>query len=76
MPPQGAVSFVALATGDYTLPMLAATYDEFEHLLRQARALGEPAEAHGTLTGALCSSRDYGLIEWLRANAGAATSRV
>jgi uncharacterized protein YgfB (UPF0149 family) len=46
--------------------MLAATYDEFEHVLRAARALPEPAEAHGTLAGALCSSRDYGLIEWLR----------
>jgi uncharacterized protein len=46
--------------------MLAATYVEFEHVLRQARALGEPSEAHGTLAGALCSSRDYGLIEWLR----------
>jgi uncharacterized protein YgfB (UPF0149 family) len=45
--------------------MLAATYDEFEHVLREARALPEPAEAHGTLAGALCSSRDYGLIEWL-----------
>ena len=47
-------------------PMLAATYDEFERVLREARALPEPAEAHGTLAGALCSSRDYGLIEWLR----------
>jgi len=28
--------------------------------------LPEPAEAHGTLAGALCSSRDYGIIEWLR----------
>jgi hypothetical protein len=46
--------------------MLAATYVEFEHVLRQARALPEPSEAHGTLAGALCSSRDYGLIEWLR----------
>jgi uncharacterized protein YgfB (UPF0149 family) len=46
--------------------MLAATYDEFEQVLRAARALPEPAEAHGTLAGALCSSRDYGLIEWLR----------
>ena len=45
--------------------MLAATYDEFEHVLREARALPEPAEAHGTLAGALCSSRDYGLIECL-----------
>jgi uncharacterized protein YgfB (UPF0149 family) len=46
--------------------MLAATYDEFEQVLRAARALPDPAEAHGTLAGALCSSRDYGLIEWLR----------
>ena len=45
--------------------MLAATYDEFERVLREARALPEPAEAHGTLAGALCSSRDYGLLEWL-----------
>jgi uncharacterized protein YgfB (UPF0149 family) len=46
--------------------MLPATYDEFERVLRHARALPEPAEAHGTLAGALCSSRDYGLMEWLR----------
>jgi uncharacterized protein YgfB (UPF0149 family) len=46
--------------------MVAATYDEFERVLRDAHALPEPAEAHGTLAGALCSSRDYGLIEWLR----------
>ena len=46
--------------------MLAVTYDEFERVLKDARALPEPAEAHGTLAGALCSSRDYGLIEWLR----------
>ena len=46
-------------------PMLAATYDEFERVLRDARALPEPAEAHGTLAGAMCSSRDYGLLEWL-----------
>ena len=46
--------------------MLPATYDEFERVLRDARALPDPAEAHGTLAGALCSSRDYGLIEWLR----------
>jgi uncharacterized protein YgfB (UPF0149 family) len=45
--------------------MLAATYDEFERVLRDARALPEPAEAHGTLAGAMCSSRDYGLLEWL-----------
>lgn len=46
--------------------MLPATYEEFERVLREARAVPEPAEAHGTLAGALCSSRDYGLIEWVR----------
>jgi hypothetical protein len=45
--------------------MTAATYDEFERVLRDARSLQEPAEAHGTLAGALCSSSDYGLLEWL-----------
>jgi uncharacterized protein YgfB (UPF0149 family) len=45
--------------------MSAATYDQFERVLRDAHALPEPAEAHGTLAGALCSSGDYGLIEWL-----------
>ena len=57
---------MALAPDKYNSPMLAATYDEFERVLKDARALPEPAEAHGTLAGALCSSRDYGLIEWLR----------
>ena len=45
--------------------MTAATYDELERVLREARALQEPAEAHGILAGALCSSSDYGLIEWV-----------
>jgi uncharacterized protein YgfB (UPF0149 family) len=46
--------------------MLAATYDEFERVLKDARGLPEAPEAHGTLAGALCSSRNYGLMEWLR----------
>jgi uncharacterized protein YgfB (UPF0149 family) len=45
--------------------MLAATYDDLERVLRDARSLQEPAEAHGTLAGALCSSGDYGLLEWV-----------
>ena len=61
-----AFSVVAFTPGQYNSPMLAATYDEFEHVLKAARALPEPAEAHGILAGALCSSRDYGLMEWLR----------
>jgi uncharacterized protein YgfB (UPF0149 family) len=60
-----AVSIVALAPGTHKSPKTAATYDEFERVLRDARALPEPAEAHGTLAGALCSSSDYGLLEWL-----------
>src|SRR6188472_4153262 len=61
-----AFSVVAFTPGNHNSSMLAATYDEFERVLREARALREPAEAHGTLAGALCSSRDYGLMEWLR----------
>jgi uncharacterized protein YgfB (UPF0149 family) len=45
--------------------MATATYDDFQRVLRDARALPDPAEAHGSLAGALCSSRNYGLIEWL-----------
>jgi uncharacterized protein len=63
---RAAFSIVAVTPGNHNSPMLPATYDEFERVLRDARALPEPAEAHGTLAGALCSSRDYGLIEWLR----------
>src|SRR5687767_15941716 len=59
-------SVVAFTPGNHNSPMLAATYEEFERVLREARALPEPAEAHGTLAGALCSSRNYSLIEWLR----------
>jgi uncharacterized protein YgfB (UPF0149 family) len=49
----------------YNYRMATATYDDFQRVLRDARALPDPAEAHGSLAGALCSSRDYGLIEWL-----------
>jgi uncharacterized protein YgfB (UPF0149 family) len=49
----------------YNYRMATATYDDFQRVLRDARALPDPAEAHGSLAGALCSSRNYGLIEWL-----------
>src|ERR1043165_6750208 len=58
-------SVVAVAPGNPNFQMMAATYDEFERVLRDSRALQEPAEAHGTLAGALCSSSDFGLLEWL-----------
>jgi uncharacterized protein YgfB (UPF0149 family) len=59
-------SVVAVTPGNHNSSMLAATYDQFESVLKSARALPVAAEAHGTLAGALCSSRDYGLMEWLR----------
>lgn len=61
-----AFSVVAPSPGLHNSQMVPATYDQFEQVLRGARALPDPSEAHGTLAGALCSSRDYGLIEWLR----------
>jgi uncharacterized protein YgfB (UPF0149 family) len=46
--------------------MLACTYEDFARVLRESHALPEPPEAHGTLAGALCSSGEYGLTDWLR----------
>jgi uncharacterized protein YgfB (UPF0149 family) len=40
-------------------------YDEIERLLSESRGLTEPAEAHGTLVGALCASASYGVDDWL-----------
>jgi uncharacterized protein len=40
-------------------------YDELQRLFGVARALTEPAEAHGTLAGALCATRSYSVEEWL-----------
>lgn len=40
-------------------------YDELLRLFGVAHALTEPAEAHGTLTGALCASGTYTLEDWL-----------
>jgi uncharacterized protein YgfB (UPF0149 family) len=62
MQEEGASASKALGHNSF---MLTATYEDFERVLREARALPDPAEAHGTLAGALCSSRDYGLLEWV-----------
>src|SRR5690348_8867674 len=44
--------------------MTACTYDRFERVLRDSASLPEPAEADGTLAGALCSSSDSARLEW------------
>jgi hypothetical protein len=41
-------------------------YVEIEQLLNAQRSLTEAAEAHGTLTGCLCSLADYSFQDWLR----------
>ena len=40
-------------------------YAEIQRLLAEAHALTEPAEAHGTLAGALCAARCLQLEDWL-----------
>jgi uncharacterized protein YgfB (UPF0149 family) len=43
----------------------ATPYSEYERVLRSAHAMTEPAEAHGSLVGALCAVQDYGFEDWV-----------
>jgi uncharacterized protein YgfB (UPF0149 family) len=45
--------------------MSIPSYAPFQQALSQSRALSEAAEAHGTLTGALCAAQGYRLHDWL-----------
>lgn len=40
-------------------------YEQVRRLLSESRAVTEPAEAHGTLAGALCATGAYRLEDWL-----------
>ena len=40
-------------------------YTRFQRLLSDSHAVAEPAEAHGTLAGALCAAPGYRLEDWL-----------
>jgi uncharacterized protein YgfB (UPF0149 family) len=40
-------------------------YAQLQRLMEDCRALTDPAEAHGSLAGALCASDNYGLDDWL-----------
>jgi uncharacterized protein YgfB (UPF0149 family) len=42
-----------------------SNYAQIQRLLSESRALTEPAEAHGTLAGALCATGAYRLEDWL-----------
>jgi len=41
------------------------TYADLQRHLSESRALTDAAEAHGTLSGALCASGSYRLADWL-----------
>jgi uncharacterized protein len=45
--------------------MQTLDYGEIQYALRQARALADAAEAHGTLAGCLCATVAYGFDDWL-----------
>ena len=40
-------------------------YAQIQRSLAASHALADPAEAHGTLAGALCASGPYRLEDWL-----------
>lgn len=45
--------------------MHMATYAEIQRVLLEERSLSEPAEAHGTLAGSLCTAVTYRFEDWL-----------
>jgi uncharacterized protein YgfB (UPF0149 family) len=42
-----------------------SNYEQIQRLMAASRAVAEPAEAHGTLVGALCTTGAYGFEDWL-----------
>ena len=45
--------------------MNSVSYPELQRVLAQTHALSDAAEAHGTLSGALCAAVPYSLEDWL-----------
>ena len=42
-----------------------SNYAQIQRLMSECRAVTEPAEAHGSLAGALCATDGYGVEDWL-----------
>jgi uncharacterized protein YgfB (UPF0149 family) len=42
-----------------------SNYEQIQRLMAASRAVAEPAEAHGTLAGALCATGAYRFEDWL-----------
>jgi len=51
--------------GHNTTQMHMASYAEIQRVLVEERSLSEPAEAHGTLAGSLCTAVTYRFEDWL-----------
>jgi len=51
--------------GHNTEQMHMASYADIQRVLSDARSLSEPAEAHGTLAGSLCTAVSYRFDDWL-----------
>lgn len=47
------------------MPQSVLSYAEIQRALTQSRSLADAAEAHGTLSGALCAATGYHLDDWL-----------
>ena len=45
--------------------MQAAAYEHIQQVLNQAHSLTDAAEAHGTLSGCLCSTVAYRFEDWI-----------
>jgi uncharacterized protein len=45
--------------------MQATAYEQIQQVLAQAHSLADAAEAHGTLTGCLCSAVAYRFEDWM-----------
>jgi uncharacterized protein YgfB (UPF0149 family) len=63
--------------------MHMASYTEIQRVLLEERSMSEPAEAHGTLAGSLCTAVTYRFEDWLleilpegRAQAAAAAAAL
>jgi uncharacterized protein len=46
--------------------MQAAAYEQIQQVLTQAHSLTDAAEAHGTMTGCLCSTVAYRFEDWMQ----------
>ncbi len=51
--------------GHNTVRMHMTSYAEIQQVLHEEHSLSEPAEAHGTLAGSLCTAVTYRFEDWL-----------